>query len=293
MITRYEINGFDWIDVLAPTDADLETIARDFNIPHTLIVDSIEAGHLPKYENIDDLIFLMFRIYDKTSKPNADTASSLTEKISVFYRDKHIISIHRDEIDFITKMIKRNSCKDIFELLLYFIQNSVSSFERKINSITTAIEIIENHLFGPKNPKHVLQDLYRIKKQVYVIDKILDLNIDLIPNILEDKHLNKSLLQNIKESNDKLQFKTSNIIDNINNIINIHLAIESNKANDIMKILTIITLFFLPASLIVGIYGMNFKIPEYNYAHGYEYFWLLLIGLEVIIFFLAKQKKWF
>ena len=292
MITKYNISVFEWVDVIAPQESDLELISKEYNIQYALLADSVEAGHLPKYEAIDDLVFLMFRIFDKNSTNDADSISKLTEKISVFYRDNFIITIHRDEIDFITKMIKRNSCKNIFDLLLYFIISSTLSFEKKINNIIGTIEIIENHLFGNKNSKHILQDLYRIKKQIYVIDKTLDLNIDLVQNIIDDTKLNKSLLQDIKEANDKLQFRSNNIIDSIYNIINIHLAIESNKANDIMKMLTVVTLFFLPASFLVGIYGMNFKIPELELKFGYGYFWIFLILMEIIILFIAKKKKW-
>lgn len=292
MIIKYNISKFQWIDVLAPSDEDLDIISKDYEIQRSLLRDSIEAGHLPKYETIDDLVFLMFRIFDKNSNSNADTTSKLTEKISVFYRDNHIITIHRDEIDFITKMINKNSCQNIFDLLLYFIDNSILSFEKKINSTMNAIEVLENHLFSDSKSKHILQDLYRIKKQVYIIDKILDLDIDLIQNIIDDAKLNKSLLQDIKETNDKFQFRTANMIENLNNIINIHLAIESNKANDIMKILTIITLFFLPASFLVGVYGMNFKIPEIGWTYGYGYFWIFLVIVEVVIFLISKYKKW-
>lgn len=293
MITSYNINEFEWIDVLAPVSADIEFLSKEFNIQQSVLADSIEAGHLPKYESIDNWVFLMFRIYDKNCGQTSDTVSKLTEKISVFYKDNRIVTIHRDEIDFITKMIKRNSCNSIADLMLYFIENSILSFEKKIGNVVTSIEVIENHLFGNRNSKHILQDLYRIKKQVYVIDRILHLNIDLLQSIIDDTKLNKSLLQDVKETNDKLQFRTTNIIDNINNIINIHLAIESNKANDIMKMLTVVTLFFLPASFLASIYGMNFKIPEIGLQFGYGYFWGFLILMEVIIFFVAKKKKWF
>lgn len=292
MITKYNIGEFEWVDVLAPQESDLESISKEYDIQYALLADSIEASHLPKYEHINELVFLMFRIFDKTSDNNSDTISKLTEKISVFYRNNYIITIHRDEIDFIAKMIKKNSCKNISDLLLYFINNSVSSFEKKINNILSTIEIIENHLFGNRKSKNVLQDLYRIKKQIYVIDKVLDLNIDLVQSILDETSLNKTLLQDIKETNDKLQFRTNNIIENINNIINTYLAIESNKANEIMKMLTVVTLFFLPASFLVGIYGMNFKIPELGLRYGYGYFWIFLILMETVIFFITKKKKW-
>jgi len=292
LITKYNIEEFKWIDVLTPTDIDLEIISKDYAIQHTLLIDSIESGHLPKYEMIDNLIFLLFRIFDKNSKEGADTISELTEKLSIFYRDNIIVTIHREEIDFITKITKKNTCKNVLELLLYLINNSILSFEKRINNVINSIETIENHLFSKRNSKYVLQNLYKIKKQIYVIDKILDLNMDLVQNVLEDTKINKNLIQDVKETNEKFQFRSTNIIDNINNIINIHLAIESNKANDIMKILTVITLFFLPASFLVGIYGMNFNMPELTWKFGYGCFWIFLVLMEVVIFFIAKRKRW-
>jgi len=292
MIIKHNINNFVWVDVFTPTTEDLEIISKDYKIHNALLIDSTESGHLPKYEMVDSLMFLLFRIFDKNSNKESDTISKLTEKFSIFYCDNIIITIHREEIDFITKITKKNSFQNIVELLLYLVNNSILSFEKKINDVMSTIEIIENQLFSKRNSKHILQDLYKIKKQIYVIDKVLDLNIDLVQNILEDTKINKNLIQDAKETNEKFQFRSANIIDNINNIINIHLAIESNKANDIMKILTVITLFFLPASFLVGIYGMNFNMPELGMKYGYSYFWIFLIVMEIIIFLIARKKKW-
>ena len=63
--------------------------------------------------------------------------------------------------------------------------------------------------------------------------------------------------------------------------------------NTTMKVFTVVTTIFLPLTLIVGWYGMNFAIPEYHWKHGYAMVILLsiLCVLACIAFF--KKRKWF
>ncbi|SDY07415.1 CorA family divalent cation transporter [Eubacterium barkeri] len=63
--------------------------------------------------------------------------------------------------------------------------------------------------------------------------------------------------------------------------------------NQTMKIFTVITAVFLPLSLIVGWYGMNFNIPEFGWAHGYLYVIVLSVAVCVASFIIFKRKKWF
>lgn len=69
-----------------------------------------------------------------------------------------------------------------------------------------------------------------------------------------------------------------------------YLGIEQNN---VMKIFTVITGVFLPLTLIVGWYGMNLKMPEFEWEYGYPF----VVALSVIVcagcFFLFKRKKWF
>jgi len=65
------------------------------------------------------------------------------------------------------------------------------------------------------------------------------------------------------------------------------------ELNRIMKIFTVLTAIFLPLTLIVGWYGMNFAMPEYSWRFGYAYVAALSIAVCALCFFLFKKKKWF
>ncbi|WP_294126793.1 CorA family divalent cation transporter [Sphingomonas sp.] len=64
--------------------------------------------------------------------------------------------------------------------------------------------------------------------------------------------------------------------------------------NDIVKILTIISLVGIPPTLVAGIYGMNFKnMPEYDWAWGYPYGWAMIILSAIVPLIWFKLRGWF
>ena len=68
----------------------------------------------------------------------------------------------------------------------------------------------------------------------------------------------------------------------------------SNKANEIMKTLTIFAALFIPLTFIAGIYGMNFHfIPELSWQRGYLFFWILVFLVGGGLFLYFRRKKWF
>jgi magnesium transporter len=73
-----------------------------------------------------------------------------------------------------------------------------------------------------------------------------------------------------------------------------YLSSISNRMNEVMKILTIISTIFIPLTFIVGVYGMNFKfMPEIEWRFGYFLIWgvIIVVGVSLVRFF--KRKKWF
>ncbi|MEG0642235.1 MAG: CorA family divalent cation transporter, partial [Clostridium sp.] len=66
----------------------------------------------------------------------------------------------------------------------------------------------------------------------------------------------------------------------------------ANKTNELMKLFTIVAMIFSPLTLITGIYGMNFRIPEYKWGYGYLYVIILMIVVSVALFIYFKKRNW-
>ena len=81
--------------------------------------------------------------------------------------------------------------------------------------------------------------------------------------------------------------------ENINHLLEIYFSVSSQRTNETIRVLTIFSVFFMPMTFIVGIYGMNFEImPELRWAQGYWFALglMLTMGLGFYIYF--KRKKW-
>ena len=74
---------------------------------------------------------------------------------------------------------------------------------------------------------------------------------------------------------------------------NMYNAGISNRANDIMKTLTVFASIFIPLTFVAGIYGMNFEVmPELLWPLGYLFFWGLVLLLVLVLIIYFRRRKW-
>lgn len=82
------------------------------------------------------------------------------------------------------------------------------------------------------------------------------------------------------------------IVENAQNLLNTYLSINSQKNNDVMRLLTIFSVFFLPLTFIAGIYGMNFvNMPELKTDNGYFAILGVMVLIAILIFIWFKWRK--
>ena len=99
----------------------------------------------------------------------------------------------------------------------------------------------------------------------------------------------RDLSEHLVVSLELIEFYQTMIMD----LYNVYNASISNRANEIMKTLTIFAAIFIPLTFIAGIYGMNFEvIPELSWKWGYLYVWILIIGIGIAILFYFKKRRW-
>jgi magnesium transporter len=71
------------------------------------------------------------------------------------------------------------------------------------------------------------------------------------------------------------------------------MSFAAQRNNDVVRILTLFSVFFMPLTFIVGVYGMNFRyMPELFQPWGYPAAWALLLTVSGVIYFWFRRKKW-
>jgi magnesium transporter len=79
----------------------------------------------------------------------------------------------------------------------------------------------------------------------------------------------------------------------MNSLLNIYISLSSQKTNEVMRVLTVFSAFFLPLTFIVGVYGMNFEhMPELNHPIGYPLVWIAMTLITILIYRNFKKNGW-
>ncbi len=290
-----------WIDVQEPTPEELNELAVNHGIPETLIKDCLDPSHLPKYEVFDQIRFFILRFSDETAcdKPDADTIRELTRKAAIFYLPHGIITVHRRPHDFLDGAWKWWSKKlgeksgQLPHLFNSIVRELVRTFDRSLAKVEDTFDRYEVSLLQPMRSEERIEELYFLKRKATVYKKMLWSMKDTLRKADDLPFKNSTHFKNLIEETDKQLFHAEELVEDVNHLMSTQLSIASHRTNEVVRVLTIFSVFFLPLTFVVGIYGMNFQnMPELGWRYGYPAVMGAMLVLVIVIAFWFKRKRW-
>ena len=287
--------GYEWVDVTNPTKAELSDLAVRFGLPGALAEDSLLPEHLPKYEKAGEIEFIILRLLSSKASLEADTIQEVTDKIAVFIGLNFILTIHRQPYEFLeeikSKFVDTGKCTTRYELLFRVIAQSMSTFEAPLAALVEELDFYEPKIFLRKKTPSLLQNLYYIKRRASVIDHIIELSKVILKNLKEKitaHHFNR-----LKGEFLQMQTGAKQVVDNVSNLLNIYISLSSQRTNEVVRVLTLFSVFFMPLTFVAGIYGMNFDVmPELRWQYGYLYAMLFMVMMSLTIYLWFRRKGW-
>ncbi len=284
---------FEWIDVSNPTMEELEELGAKYKLHPSAVQDCMQPEHLPKYELIDDVHFIICRYYDADCAKNSDSIPELSRKIAIFFTKNFVITIHRKDFDQYEELKQKlSSNKNAFDIVCKVVKSAFATYEEPVMKVDKEIDFYESRIFLKKRIPDLLKNLYLIKRKSYVIRKLFNLSKEIIDN-LGVIHKNNPMQQDLEDYYVKYDTQIEEVYDSINSLLNIYISLSSQRTNEVMRTLTVFTAFFLPLTFIVGVYGMNFKfMPELDKPLGYPAVLFLMFAITVFIWVWFKRKGW-
>ena len=282
-----------WLDVTNPDEAELNELAKTYNLHPAAVQDCLQPEHLPKYELIDDTHFIITRYYDNHCAKDADNIQAISRKLAIFCNAQFIITIHRQAFD-LTREVGPKSVKkiELHDILYAIIRRILYTYEEPVNRLDLDIDFYESRIFLKKKIPDLLKSLYIIKRRIYVIRKLINLTKETIEKIAST-HKKSVTYQDLKDNYTKLDTQIEEVHESINSLLNIYISLASQRTNDVMRVLTVFSAFFLPLTFLVGVYGMNFKyMPELDSPIAYPIVWGVMIATTLMIYVWFKRKSW-
>ncbi|MCU7547486.1 hypothetical protein OCK74_00090 [Chitinophagaceae bacterium LB-8] len=286
--------GINWIDVTNPTTQEMEQLSKEYNLNPHMVRDCLQPEHLPKYEFVDGVHFLILRYYAHSFDQPLATIQDLTNKIAIFFTDQFLISIHLSEIPFLAVLREKfiSKCTSETDLLTRIAWNVLETYENPANRLSEKVDFYESQTMMKTSEANVMDSLYTIKREASIAHKTLMLMLEPLNHILV-KPGEEAALQDMRDQHLKMRTLYIQVLDDVNNLMNLNMSYSSQRTNDVMKILTIFSVFFMPLTFIAGIYGMNFHfMPELTKRWGYPSALLFMLIVALVLYLWFKRKKW-
>lgn len=293
--TTWKNDHTKWIDITNPTHEELKEYSKQYNLDYYTLSDCLEPAHLPKKEQLQDFTFIILRVYDGKAPKYPSSIQEMSHKIAVFYNDQVILTIHRMHAAIVeeirTKYLDPEIISKPSEIVTKIMWYVIKSYEANSMTLSDEVDQMEKQVFVGKQTRVTMEELYFLKNTARLNRRIIGFTRDVI---LQHTTTEKdaSALQDVKDLMQKLSLSFDETHDDSSNLSTVYLSIVSLKTNDVMKLLTIFSVFFMPLTFIAGIYGMNFDfMPELRWKLGYPLVLLVMALISFFIFLWFKKKR--
>jgi magnesium transporter len=288
-----------WINVDGIHDVELiEKIGKYFKIHPLTLEDIVNTSQRSKFEDYDNYVVSIMKMI-------AYDTEMISEQLTVVLMEGMVISFQEvhggDAFELIRNRIRQGKGrirKMGADYLAYaLIDAVVDCYFTILEKIGDKIELIEEELIADPT-KETMKQLHHLKREMIFIRKAVWPMRELINN------LERSETELIKPSTDiylrDVHDHTVRVIDTVetyrdllSGMMDIYLSSVSNKMNEVMKVLTIITTIFVPVTFIAGVYGMNFdNMPELHSRSGYAVTWVVMVIIIISLLIYFRKKKW-
>lgn len=291
---EHQLENVKWIDLIGPKKSDLNHLAQQLNIPNRILINALDPEHLPKYEILESAVVIYLRVND-ASKTQADNIQDLTTKITLIITEEVVVSIHRLDHLFLqelrTESIEKNfTSKDLIKRI---ITSSLMTFDAPLTSLEDRVDIFEENIFENQKNKDIVREGYFLKRKASAIRKILKFSLAILAGLQSRPEFEWSDFQGLRENIERNLFYTEDVLENVTGLLNLHLSLAAQKTNEVMRVLTVFSIFFLPLNFLAGVYGMNFEyMPELRHRYGYHYVLFSMSIISFIIFLWVYKRGW-
>jgi magnesium transporter len=290
---------FIWLDIQAPQEDDIALLREEFKFHPLAIEDATRHHERPKVDSYDGYYFLVF--YAITYDEGKNRLH--TEAMNLFIGGNYIVSVHDGDISAIDETIKRwqkdeeEFGKDAGALLYALLDTITDDYFPVIDRLADRVEALEEQIFE-RFQESALQDVFGLKRDLLSIRRIVAPERDVL-NVLIRREVpiferNSILyLQDVYDHIVRITDSIDTYRDLLSSALDAFLSVQSNKLNQVVKVLTITSIVLMSDALIAGIYGMNFEfMPELHATYGYPLALglMLLVSVGLVVYF--RNKRW-
>lgn len=290
--------GMVWVDVEArEANAALQLLTERFGFHPLAVEDALSPYERPALQRYDGVLFLVAHAVHQQ-----DGEESYQE-VGFFLGEHFLVTVHTEPVPLIDHWLARWTAqpervgKTFAHLLHMLLDAIVDEYFPIGDTLEEKADDLEDAIFTG-NSRVQVADILQVKRRLLelrqhitplrdILNALLRRDVELIPDEVVP------YLQDVYDHTLRIAELADLNRDILAGVLDAHLSVVSNRLNEVMRILTVISTILMSAALIAGIYGMNFAhMPELQWKAGYPFAGAMMVLVGVVEWYIFKRKGW-
>jgi magnesium transporter len=289
-----------WVDLAAPSDGEIAILIDIFHFHPLSVEDARSALQFPKVEQYPNYLYLVLHGID--SHVNSSRGFS-TRDIDFFLGRNFLVTVH----DGLSRSIEhiRAACSQYAHMLSEgpvalahrIIDVMVDNYRPVTETLEKRVETLEERAMAGRT--QLVNQVMKVKRDLAQMRRVLVPQRDSIGRLArrEFPMISDEMAFRFRDVYDHVVRLTEEVIlfqDRMNGVLEVNLASVSNRLNQIMKVLTVMSTIFLPLTVLTGMWGMNIELPVLPGGPGAQFWWIggIMAVVSVGMLVLFRLNKW-
>jgi magnesium transporter len=303
-----DTESVSWVDVQGlGSENVLQRLGEVFNLHPLMLEDVVNVPQRPKVEEYPEQLLLIVRM--ATLKEDGKSFSS--EQVSFILGQHYLLTVQeepeydcfgpvRDRIR-TNKGIIRGQGADYLAYAL--IDAVIDGFFPVLEAYGENLEDLEDEVVAHPN-RQTLEKIHHLKRDLLSLRRAIWPQRDAINSLIRDGNplISEEVRVYLRDCYDHI-VQVLDMVETYrelaSSLMDVYLSSVSNKMNEVMKVLTIISTIFIPLTFIAGVYGMNFdptksgNMPELEMPYAYLICWGVMLTIALLLIYYFKRRGWF
>ena len=295
-------NTITWMNLEGMHKEEVDKIGEHYGIHYLIKEDIVSYGQRPKFDEVNDILFVLLNMLFYNKENN----NIEHEQISIVLGKNFVISFQEDarrdvfnpirqKLKFSSTKIRQMPADYLFYSMMDII---VDSYFNVIEQIGERIEITEDELLKHSGKK-IFAQINLLRKDLMLLKRNTTPVRDLVAALLRSDSplLNENTTKYYKDVHDHIM-QANDLVDNYRELLTTLQEMYFNninlRMNEVMKTLAILTTVMAPATVIGGIFGMNFDIIPYaHHKWGFYGTVIIMFAIPFVMIWWFRKRGWF
>jgi magnesium transporter len=288
-----------WVDITNPDQADGQLMADVFHFHPLSVEDALTRIQFPKIELYDHYLYLILHGIDY----RAHQHHFATRDIDFFVGANYLVTVHDGEsrsMRQIAEMCARREhvlSEGPVALLHRIVDKMVDNYRPEIDALEARISKLEERAFS--GHEEIVKPLLHLKRDLSSARRIVIPQRDVVGRLArrEFHAISDEMTYRFRDVFDNLVRIADDAMifqDRVNGVLDAHLSAVSNRLNEVMKVLTVMSTIFLPLTVLTGMWGMNIALPHLPGGDGAQFWWIggMMVLLSGAMLTYFRRKGW-